>query len=155
MKLFIKYYRKLETQQNWFGIFRIFLQFSRISLALVEKEKGKLWTVLDRKRSKSAHYRKKAPACVLVLPVLQKPPSVWITTEETRTLFNWVTNPLQKGPLLSISSQLTIPDDEWRWAALRWSYTGEITCGLAPYFGRNQIQEPPIISPHSISRLRL
>jgi hypothetical protein len=40
--IFIKYYRKLETQKNWFGIFRIFLQFSRISLALVEKEKGKL-----------------------------------------------------------------------------------------------------------------
>jgi hypothetical protein len=40
--IFIKYYRKLENQKNWFGIFRIYLQFSRISLALVEKEKGKL-----------------------------------------------------------------------------------------------------------------
>jgi hypothetical protein len=39
--IFIKFYRKLETYQNWFGIFIIFLQFSRIVLALAEKEKEK------------------------------------------------------------------------------------------------------------------
>jgi hypothetical protein len=29
--IFIKYYEKLEAYQNWFGIFSIFLQFSRNS----------------------------------------------------------------------------------------------------------------------------
>jgi hypothetical protein len=39
--IFIKYYRKLGVYQNWFGIFSIFVQFSRISLVLAEKEKEK------------------------------------------------------------------------------------------------------------------
>jgi hypothetical protein len=101
-------------------------------------------------QEESAHTRARTSS-----PAEPPPPSVWITTEETRALFNWGTDALRKGPLLSISSQLTIPNDERRWAALWRSYTGEITYGLTPYFGRNQIQDPPIISPHSISRLRL
>jgi hypothetical protein len=39
--IFIKYFRNLEVQQNWFYLFSIFLKFSMISLILEEKEKGK------------------------------------------------------------------------------------------------------------------
>jgi hypothetical protein len=40
--IFIKYYRKLGILQNWSCIFSIFLQFSRNSLSLAEKEKEKV-----------------------------------------------------------------------------------------------------------------
>jgi hypothetical protein len=39
--IFSKYYRKLETEQNWSGIFRVFLQFPIDFQSLIEKEKEK------------------------------------------------------------------------------------------------------------------
>jgi hypothetical protein len=72
--IFIKYYRKSGVQQNWFGIFSIFLQFSRNFLSPEEKEKEKGATGLGLNWPESAHVLAKARprcrSCEKVLSVL-------------------------------------------------------------------------------------
>jgi hypothetical protein len=60
--IFIKYYRNLETQKNWFHHFSIFLELSMISLILQEKEKEKGSIVLGSFQSETAHDRQNASA---------------------------------------------------------------------------------------------
>jgi hypothetical protein len=72
--IFIKYFRNLETQKNWFHHFSVFLEFSMISLILEEKEKEKGSTVLGSFQSKTAHDRQNASARAPALADLHRGP---------------------------------------------------------------------------------
>jgi hypothetical protein len=72
--IFIKYYRNLVVQQNWYHIFSIFLEFSMDFLSLLEKENEKRSTILGLIWPETAHDRQNAPARVPALMTLRKGP---------------------------------------------------------------------------------
>jgi hypothetical protein len=61
----------------------------------------------------------------------------------------------QKHPCASIPLRTKIPNDERRRAALRRAYTGRFTQWLAPYFGRDRIQDLTRVSPQLILLMAL